>query len=250
MSATGRTGQTRSLEAIWHDVECGSYTADLATWSQIAREAAGPVLELGAGTGRVSLYLARQGFEIHALDRSEELLAELARRAAGAGLELATTAGDGRAIVVEGSFAAVLAPMQFVHLLGGSDGRTEMLRSARGALTPGGVLAAAVLSVRAEPTAQISALPPDVREIDGWVYSSLPLELAAVDDGVELRRLRQVVSPEGELSEQADGVRLDHLDPAELEREARTAGFEPRERIDIPPTDDHVGSLICVLEAC
>ena len=44
-------------EAIWLEVECGAYAADLALWSELAREAAGPVLELGCGTGRVAVHL-------------------------------------------------------------------------------------------------------------------------------------------------------------------------------------------------
>ena len=31
-------------EVLWHEVECGRYTADLALWSELAGEAAGPVL--------------------------------------------------------------------------------------------------------------------------------------------------------------------------------------------------------------
>jgi len=249
VTTAGQSRREDALEAIWHDVECGSYAADLRTWTQIARQASGAVLELGAGTGRVSLHLAREGLTVEALDLSSELLAELERRAAAAGLAITATAGDGRNISGERRYSAVLAPMQFVHLLAGARDRALMLRSARAHLRRGGLFAAAVLTERAMPVAGIGDLVPDVRELDGWVYSSLPLELIDTGDGVELRRLRQIVSPEGELSEEMNAVRLGHLAPAELEREARAEGFEPLERIDVPPTDDHVGSVICVLEA-
>ena len=50
---------------IWHDLECGRYRADLAAVARAAptRSAAEgePVLDIGAGTGRVSLDLARDG---------------------------------------------------------------------------------------------------------------------------------------------------------------------------------------------
>ena len=39
MSAT-----TIGSEAVWHEVECGAYAADLALWEGLAAEAAGPVL--------------------------------------------------------------------------------------------------------------------------------------------------------------------------------------------------------------
>ena len=249
MSVIGQSGRALSREAIWHDVECGSYAADLAAWTELAVAASGPVLELGAGTGRVSLYLARRGVEVEALDVSSELLAELAARAAAARLVIATTEADGRAIPPLRQFAAVIAPMQFVHLLGGVDGRALMLRCVRAQLAGGGLFAAALLAQRARPVPEIGGLVPDVVELSDWIYSSLPLELVEADDGVELRRLRQLVSPEGVLSEETNVVRLDHVAPHELEIEAEAAGFEVRSRIDVPPTEDHVGSVICVLEA-
>jgi hypothetical protein len=89
---------------------------------------------------------------------------------------------------------------------------------------------------------------PDIAEHDGWVYSSQPLEATRVGDGIEVRRLRQRVSPAGELAEELDIVFLDEVRAAELECEALAAGLTTRERIEIPATDDHVGSTVVVLE--
>ena len=43
---------------VWQDVECASYDADLPLWRELAAAAAGPVLDLGCGTGRVALDLS------------------------------------------------------------------------------------------------------------------------------------------------------------------------------------------------
>jgi SAM-dependent methyltransferase len=236
-------------EVVWHDVECGAYAADLAVWAEVAAAAAGPVLELGAGTGRVALDLARRGIEVVAVDSSDELIAELARRADAAGLRIETLCADARELALGREFAAVIAPMQLVHLLGGERGRAAGLAAARAHLRAGGALAAALLADDATVDGEGgNSVLPDVREVDGWVCSSLPLEVAVVDGGIEVRRLRQLVSPAGELSERTASVHLDRVTPEAFEREAVAAGLEPRERIVVPPTDDHVGSVISVLE--
>ena len=68
---------------IWHDLECGGYAADLPFWRALARRHGGPVLDVGAGTGRVALVLARDGLAVIALEHDRVLADELARRAAG-----------------------------------------------------------------------------------------------------------------------------------------------------------------------
>lgn len=50
---------------------------DIAFYLAKAKELGGPVLELGCGTGRVSIPLAEDGSEIWALDLSDEMLSQL-----------------------------------------------------------------------------------------------------------------------------------------------------------------------------
>ncbi len=72
-----------SEQAIWQDVEFGAYTADLPLWKELAAAADGPVLELGSGSGRVALHLAKDGYRVIALERDPELVEALASRADG-----------------------------------------------------------------------------------------------------------------------------------------------------------------------
>jgi len=230
--------------AIWHDVECGAYAADLPLWEELAERAGGPVLELGCGTGRVVVHLARRGHEVVGLDRDPELLAALSERAAG--LPVRTVEADAREFELDGRVALALAPTHLLQLLPTSEDRVEALRRVAEHLEPGGLLAAAI--VEGMPEADGAPPPlPDVREVDGWVYSSLATEAAVSPGEIVVRRLRQTVSPAGELSEEPNEIRLATFPAAQLEAEGMLAGLDPVARHEIAPTDLHVGSVVVVL---
>jgi SAM-dependent methyltransferase len=232
---------------VWHDVECGSYAADLPLWRELAQRAGGPVLELGAGTGRVALDLAAHGHEVTAVDHDAELLDELAARAGARGLAVECVTADARQLAPEARFALALAPMQFLQILGGRAGRSAAIGAAAASLAPGGHFAAALAELD-EAVAPDDAAPPvpDVGEHDGWVYSSLPLDVRPEAGGVAVERLRQRVSPGGRLEEERHTELLDSLTVEQLEREAAAHGLRIVERREIPSTADHVGSMVAI----
>lgn len=178
---------------IWHDVECGSYDADLSLWEELAERCDGPVLDLGCGTGRVALHLARRGHRVLGVDRDHELILELSERAGDLRVEL--ICADTLDFELDEPVGLALAPMQFLQLLRSSESRVRCLRRVAAALRPGGLLAAAL--VERVPAVEGTLPPlPDVREVDGWIYSSLPTDVVGVADGrIILRRLRQTVAP-------------------------------------------------------
>jgi SAM-dependent methyltransferase len=230
---------------IWHDVECGGYDADLGLWEELAGVAPGPLLELGCGAGRVALHLARRGHEVVGLDQDRELIAALRERAGE--LPVRGVVGDGRDFELGEGVGLALAPMQFLQLLATPAERISCLAAVARHLPPGGLLAAAIvedLEAPAEPGPPI----PDVRDVGGWVYSSLPTAAATGNGEIVLRRLRQVVSPAGELSEEPNEVRLAAFPADQLEVEAAAARLRPAGRRAVPPTAAHVGSLVVLLE--
>lgn len=236
---------SESPGAIWHDVECGSYGADLVLWEELAVAGGGPVLELGCGTGRVVLHLARRGHETVGLDSDPELIDALRGRASG--LPVTTVLADAREFAVDEQVALVVAPTQMLQLLPDAEARVACLRCVAAALRPGGRFAAAILEGMPEPDGAPPPLP-DVREVDGWVYSSLAVEAAVAPGEIVVHRLRQTVSPLGELDEEPNQVRITTFPAAQLEEEAAAAGLRGVQRRQIPATDIHVGSVVVVLE--
>jgi SAM-dependent methyltransferase len=232
---------------IWHDLECAGYTADLPIWRELAERAGGPVLDLGAGTGRVTLDLAERGHALTALDSDPELLDELARRAEEGGLEVRCVRGDARSLPETEPFALAIAPMQFLQIMGGPAERGRLLSGVADGLAPGGVFAAAVTDLDEAVATEDAAPPlPDVAESGRWVFSSIPLDVRPHPRGILVEWLRQKVSPAGELTEERHTQVLEELGPDRLEREAAEHGLRVEERRDVAPTSDYVGSTVLI----
>jgi SAM-dependent methyltransferase len=253
---------------VWHDVECGSYTADLELWHELAAEAGGRVLDVeaatgrvrdvgagtgrvldvGAGTGRVSLRLAHGGYDVTALDRDALVLRVLERRARAAGLAVTTVVADAGGFALEGPpYCLVAVPMQTIQLLPDARARAGFFASARRAVAPGGIVALASADALEgfEPDAELPLA--DVAEVDGVRYVSQPTAVREIPGGVRIERLRHTVGPSGARTTEEDVVVLTAVSVAELEAEGAAAGLRPDRVRHIDPTPDHVGAEVVIM---
>jgi SAM-dependent methyltransferase len=237
-----------SPAVMWHDVECGTYTADLPLWRRLARDAGGPVLDVGAGTGRVALDLARAGRRVTALDVDPELLGALGERAAAAGLEIPLVQADARDFSLAGAaFALILVPMQTIQLLPDAAARAGFFAAARAALAPGGRVALA-LAETPEPFEEPGGLPAaDVGESGGWRFVSQPLAIRLGPDTWTIERARHLVAPDGSRTVTDDRIELAALTAGELAAEGVAAGFAAEPAEHVGETEDHVGSEVVIL---
>jgi SAM-dependent methyltransferase len=231
---------------VWHDVECGGYTADLPLWRDLAIEEAGPggrILDVGAGTGRVTLDLAAAGFAVTALDSDPVLLAALAARAGG--LDVRTVAADAASFALGAAFPLIIVPMQTVQLL---PGRAGFLACAAAHLAPGGLLAVAVTGPIEDFDGEQGLLPaPDVGRVGGFSFASQPTAVRALPAATRIERVRSTVGPDGAIAQEEDVIELAHVTVARLQDEARAAGLEPEPARTIAPTAEHVGSEVVLL---
>jgi ubiquinone/menaquinone biosynthesis C-methylase UbiE len=105
----------------------GAYAAmrdlvDAPFYLELAKEIGGPVLEIGCGTGRVLLPIARHGIEIHGVDNSAPMLGilreSLAQEKPDVRNKVTLHAGDMRDLFLSRRFPLVtipFRPMQHMH---------------------------------------------------------------------------------------------------------------------------------------
>ena len=111
---------------------------DVAFFVDQARRVAGPVLELMAGTGRVSLPLAEAGVRLTCVDASAGMLAVLSRKLAARGLHADVVHADVRALALPAAFDLALLPFNaFMELVTEADQRAA-LAAVAACLRPGG----------------------------------------------------------------------------------------------------------------
>lgn len=129
----------------------------------VAATGAQRVLELGAGTGALTLRLARVAREVTGLDPDPDALAR-ARRKDPAGR---VTWVQGSATAPElpgGAFDAVVASLMLHHL--GTEAKAQALREAHRVLRPGGTLHVADWGRPGDPAMRLAFLA--LRALDGF----------------------------------------------------------------------------------
>jgi SAM-dependent methyltransferase len=122
-----------------------SFRGDAEWYRSKARQCGGPVLELGEGTGRISLGIAQDGVSVHALDADPAMLERLTQKLAQQPPEVrehvVVRVGDMRTFKLTGRFALSIAPFRgFLHNLTERD-ELACLDRVREHLRPGGCFA-------------------------------------------------------------------------------------------------------------
>lgn len=168
------------------DYEAAGHGEDVAFYVAEARAAGGPVLEMGCGTGRVLVPVARAGLEVVGVDASAGMLARLERRLEGEPEEVRRRVrlvrGDVRSVSVPGEFALVMAPFRVVqHLVAPADARAWLANAAR--------------HLRRDPPGLLvfDSFQPDPAELAASPTVSVDIERRDGETGRSVRRVSHAV---------------------------------------------------------
>jgi SAM-dependent methyltransferase len=130
------TGETYAISARHYDAAYAAINlVDVPFYLDLAREIGGPVLEIGCGTGRVLLPIARAGIEIHGLDGSPAMLdvlkAKFRREPKEVRRRVTLHAGDMRCARLHTEFALVIMPFRPLQHMHTMEDQLAALRTAR-----------------------------------------------------------------------------------------------------------------------
>jgi ubiquinone/menaquinone biosynthesis C-methylase UbiE len=142
---------------------------DTAFFRRLADELGGPVLEIGSGTGRISIPLAEAGFEVVGVDSSKAMLrlaeakrAALAPEAAG---RLTFVHGDMTTLQLDRRFPLIVAPSRVFQFALTSDAQRAALRAFKRHLAPGGRLVLDIFDPAFEYVGPDAVFPPRAGEV-------------------------------------------------------------------------------------
>lgn len=215
------SGETAAVYDTWF----GSYLGSTAIVDRLVELAAdggpGPVLELGIGTGRVALPLAERGVEVHGVDGSEAMVAQL--RAKPGGDDIPVTMGDFSDVPVEGPFALIFVAAGSFFELPSQEAQVRCFENVARRLRPGGLFAFDSLV----PDAGRSAGGEDMRLIP-TADDRLIVRFRTFDLVAQRYTSNYLVVEDGRARHMK--VQFRYAWPSELDLMARMAGLRLKER--------------------
>lgn len=104
-------------DPITYDIECDAFDEDFSTIEQWAKKLGSPLLDLACGTGRMSIHLAKQGYQVTGVDLVPEMIAHAQQKAAANGVSIEFTVGDARSFKLDKKFPFVFMLMNAFQFL-------------------------------------------------------------------------------------------------------------------------------------
>ncbi|WP_369360409.1 class I SAM-dependent methyltransferase [Streptomyces sp. cg2] len=179
----------------------------------------GRALELGIGTGRIALPLARRGVPVHGIDLSRAMVDRLRAKPGGDGIGV--TIGDFATTRVDGTFSLAYLVFNTVMNLTSQEAQVDCFRNAAAHLAPGGCFVVEVT------VPELRKLPPGAHAVPfgisptRWAFDLYDVATQAMSSNYV-----DVVDGRGSYR----SIPFRYVWPAELDLMARLAGLRLRER--------------------
>ena len=215
-----------------------SFAGDTEWYRSKARQCGGLVLELGAGTGRITLPLAQDGVQVHALDADPAMLAALRAKLSAQPPEVrdrvTVVDADMRSFELEDRFALVIAPFRaFLHNVTEED-QLACLERVRAHLRPDGSFAFNIFHPSLEFMSQNAGPLTSVwrarglfpRSDGGFIVRSEATRYDTVRRRLHSLHRYEECDADGTLVRTSlNNLELAYLYPSDVERLLKQAGF-------------------------
>jgi SAM-dependent methyltransferase len=179
----------------------------------------GRALELGIGTGRIALPLARRGVPVHGVDLSRAMVARL--RAKPGGDAIGVTIGDFATTQVDGTFSLAYLVFNTIMNLTTQEAQVACFRNVAAHLEPGGCF---VIEVRVP---DLRRLPPG-QNVAPWRVSPERSVFYSYDVATQVMHGHYIEFTGGRGEYRSMPFR--YVWPAELDLMAQLAGMRLRDR--------------------
>lgn len=121
-----------------YDLECDAFADDIPAITQWAAKLGGPNLDLACGTGRMSLALAAQGFQVTGVDVVPEMMDRARQKAAAQTLAVEWVVADARSFRLNRQFPFIFMIMNAFQFLLRRPDHEALFGRVREHLTPDG----------------------------------------------------------------------------------------------------------------
>lgn len=256
--------ESRVLSARYYDdaYAADEQLADVPFYLELARSTGGPVLELGCGTGRVLLSIARAGIAVDGVDNSVPMLDRLRRKLeleAGQDRErVSVYEGDMRNFRSQRKFALVIIPFRPLQHMYNVKDQLAALRTAAFHLRDGGLLAFDVYYPRFDKLN--SGLGQEVLEME-WRDPADPGQVIRryyrkdshdkIHQNIRLTFIFRTWRGDEIIREETEGLQMSYYTYPHLRALFMLAGLEVAEEygsFNKAPLDNHAPEMIFLLK--
>lgn len=211
----------------YYDLEYQNYLSDVPFLAEWAEKSTGPIIDLGCGTGRITIPLAQQGHQLIGVDLHEGMLGRAREKTLDANLSIDWVLQDCTQLALNTEAPLIyMTGNSFQHFLT-NESQNQLLESVKTHLSDDGVF---IFNTRFPILNELAQVEEStrtytdkrhrkIREINTETYHPLTQILHCTS-------VRETLEGSNENSVEQDSISLRYVFPLEMERLLTDNGFE------------------------